>query len=77
MTTPAEARRTTLAVSIGNTVETRDYAVYGCFTTVLAKVFFPDASAGAAPLSSFAVFDLIRRHEPAQSVVFSTVEARP
>lgn len=76
MTTPAEVRRTTLAASIGNTVETYDYAVYGFLATVLAKVFFPDASAGAALLSSFAVFGSAFLARPAGAVVFGPIADR-
>ncbi|MFI7123096.1 MFS transporter [Amycolatopsis sp. NPDC049868] len=76
MTTPAEVRRTTLAASIGNTVETYDYAVYGFLATVLAKVFFPAASTGTALLSSFAVFGSAFLARPAGALVFGPVADR-
>lgn len=76
MTTPAEARRTTLAASIGNTVETYDYAVYGFLSAVLAKVFFPAASTGAGLLSSFAVFGSAFLARPAGALVFGPIADR-
>ena len=76
MTTPAEVRRTTLAASIGNTVETYDYAVYGFLATVLAKVFFPAASTGAGLLSSFAVFGSAFLARPAGALVFGPIADR-
>ncbi|HEY3478919.1 MAG TPA: MFS transporter, partial [Streptomyces sp.] len=76
MTTPAEARRTTLAASTGNTVETYDYAVYGFLSAVLAKVFFPAASTGAGLLSSFAVFGSAFLARPAGALVFGPIADR-
>ncbi|NBH11891.1 MFS transporter [Amycolatopsis sp. SID8362] len=76
MTTPAEVRRTTLAASIGNTVETYDYAVYGFLATVLAKVFFPAASTAAGLLSSFAVFGSAFLARPAGALVFGPIADR-
>lgn len=81
MTTTAEVpartlRRTTLAAAIGNTVETYDYAVYGFLATVLAKVFFPSASPGAALLSAFAVFGSAFLARPAGALVFGPLADR-
>ncbi|GAB3360849.1 MFS transporter [Amycolatopsis echigonensis] len=76
MTTSAEVRRTTLAASVGNTVETYDYAVYGFLSTVLAKVFFPAASTGAGLLSSFAVFGSAFLARPAGALVFGPIADR-
>jgi MHS family proline/betaine transporter-like MFS transporter len=81
MTTTAEIpartlRRTTLAAAIGNTVETYDYAVYGFLATVLAKVFFPASSPGAALLSSFAVFGSAFLARPAGALVFGPLTDR-
>ncbi|MBB5159847.1 MFS transporter [Saccharopolyspora phatthalungensis] len=69
-------RRTTLAAAIGNTVETYDYAVYGFLATVLAKVFFPSSSPGAALLSSFAVFGSAFLARPAGALVFGPLADR-
>ncbi|WP_020417179.1 MFS transporter [Amycolatopsis sp. ATCC 39116] len=76
MTTPATVRRTTLAASVGNTVETYDYAVYGFLATVLATVFFPAASPGTALLSSFAVFGSAFLARPAGALVFGPLADR-
>ncbi|WP_020659134.1 MFS transporter [Amycolatopsis benzoatilytica] len=76
MTTSAEARRTTLAAAVGNTVETYDYAVYGFLSAVLAKVFFPAASAGVGLLSSFAVFGSAFLARPAGALVFGPLADR-
>ena len=81
MTTTAEIpartlRRTTLAAAIGNTVETYDYAVYGFLATVLAKIFFPAWSPGAALLSSFAVFGSAFLARPAGALIFGPLADR-
>lgn len=81
MTTTAEVpaqtlRRTSVAAAIGNTVETYDYAVYGFLATVLAKIFFPAWSPGAALLSSFAVFGSAFLARPAGALVFGPLADR-
>ncbi|MGV9714199.1 MFS transporter [Gordonia sp. NPDC003424] len=53
---PQVLRRVVAASFIGNFVEWFDYAVYGYLATVIAHVFFPEASASAGLLATFAVF---------------------
>lgn len=53
---PQVLRRVVAASFIGNFVEWFDYAVYGYLATVIARVFFPEASATAGLLATFAVF---------------------
>jgi MHS family proline/betaine transporter-like MFS transporter len=77
-TQPAErtARRVSLAASIGNTIETFDYAIYGFMATVLAALFFPDTTEGAALLSTFAVFGAAFAVRPLGSLVFGPLTDR-
>ncbi|WP_019812241.1 MFS transporter, partial [Saccharomonospora halophila] len=53
---PGTMRRVVTASFIGNLVEWFDYAVYGYLATTIAVVFFPESSATAGLLSTFAVF---------------------
>ena len=70
------ARRVSLAASIGNTIETFDYAIYGFMATVLAALFFPHTTAGAALLSTFAVFGAAFAVRPLGSFVFGPLSDR-
>jgi MHS family proline/betaine transporter-like MFS transporter len=48
-------RRALVGGCLGNAVEWYDFAIYGAFSTVLARVFFP-AGEGAALAATFAIF---------------------
>lgn len=57
LTAPPEVMRRVIAASfIGNFVEWFDYAVYGYFATIIARVFFPTSSPSTGLLATFAVF---------------------
>jgi MHS family proline/betaine transporter-like MFS transporter len=49
-------RRALVSACIGNVVEWYDFALYGAFATVLARVFFPSGDRHASLLATFAVF---------------------
>jgi MFS transporter, MHS family, proline/betaine transporter len=70
------ARRVSLAAAIGNTIEVYDYAIYGFMATVLAALFFPGATAGAALLSTFAVFGAAFAVRPLGSFLFGPLSDR-
>ncbi|WP_235157488.1 MFS transporter [Rhodococcus ruber] len=69
-------RRVTIAATVGNTVETYDYAVYGFLATVLAHLFFPEATPGVALLSTFAIFGAAFVVRPLGSFVFGPLADR-
>lgn len=68
--------RVTLAATVGNTVETYDYAVYGFMATVLAALFFPNTTSGAALLSTFAIFGAAFLIRPLGSLLFGPLADR-
>lgn len=49
-------RHVVTASFIGNFVEWFDYAVYGYFATIIARVFFPESSPTTGLLATYAVF---------------------
>ena len=49
-------RRSILAGAYGNAIEWYDFALYGYFAPVIAKLFFPEADAVASFLATFGVF---------------------
>jgi MFS transporter, MHS family, proline/betaine transporter len=51
----ARPRRTLVGACLGNAVEWYDFAVYGAFSTVLARVFFPNGGRAALAVT-FAIF---------------------
>lgn len=69
-------RRVTLSASIGNTVETYDFAVYAFMATVLASLFFPNNTEGTALLSTFAVFGAAFLARPLGSFIFGPLTDR-
>src|SRR5262245_53684550 len=56
--TPADARRTVLATSMGTFVEWLEYGSYSYLATTIAVVFFPDSEPTVALIQTFAVFAL-------------------
>ena len=48
-------RRQLAGACLGNAVEWYDFAIYGAFSTILARIFFP-IGAGAALAATFAIF---------------------
>ncbi|RRQ25539.1 MFS transporter [Rhodococcus sp. Eu-32] len=73
---PATRKQVALAASIGNTVESYDFASYAFLATILAPLFFPNAQPGAALLSSFAVFGAAFFARPLGSLVFGPLSDR-
>lgn len=69
-------RSTTFAAAIGNTIEAYDYAVFGFLAVVFGKVFFPNATPGAALLSAFAVFGAAFVMRPLGAVIFGNIADR-
>jgi MHS family proline/betaine transporter-like MFS transporter len=53
---PTSSRRAVVAGGIGNFIEWYDYGVYAALSPVISSLFFPNESAVAATLSTFAVF---------------------
>jgi MHS family proline/betaine transporter-like MFS transporter len=54
--TPAELRRVTIAVGIGNFMEWFDWGLYGFFAVVIGKQVFPNNAPGSQLLSTLAIF---------------------
>jgi MFS transporter, MHS family, proline/betaine transporter len=70
------AVRTALAGLIGNVLEWFDFAVYGYFASDIGRQFFPQSSATAQQLLSFAVFALGFCARPIGSLVLGVVGDR-
>ncbi|MDE1570767.1 MFS transporter [Aquabacter sp. P-9] len=68
--------KTVAAGAAGNVLEWYDFAVYGFFATVFAKVFFPLSSPFVGLLSAFAVFAASFLMRPLGAVVFGTLGDR-
>lgn len=70
------ALRAALAGLIGNVLEWFDFAVYGYFATDIGRQFFPQSSATAQQLLSFAVFAVGFFVRPFGSLVLGTIGDR-
>ena len=53
---PAHMKKTLIAGSLGNVLEWYDFALFGYFAPILAKLFFPSQNPTAGLLSTFGVF---------------------
>lgn len=53
---PRELRKRSWAVGIGNFMEWFDFAIYGYFSGVIGRLFFPSTDQGVSLLASLAVF---------------------
>ncbi len=70
------AIRTALAGLVGNVLEWFDFAVYGYFSSVISKQFFPTSSPAAQQLLGFAVFGIGFAARPFGSLVLGMVGDR-
>ena len=68
--------KTVAAGAAGNVLEWYDFAAYGFFATVFAKVFFPQSTPFVGLLSAFAVFAASFLMRPLGAVVFGTLGDR-
>lgn len=68
--------KTVAAGAAGNVLEWYDFAAYGFFATVFAKVFFPLSTPFVGLLSAFAVFAASFLMRPLGAVVFGTLGDR-
>jgi MFS transporter, MHS family, proline/betaine transporter len=73
---PQSAVRTALAGLLGNVLEWFDFAVYGYFASDIGRQFFPQSSATAQQLLSFAVFALGFCARPVGSLALGVVGDR-
>ncbi|MGV9802942.1 MFS transporter [Mycobacterium sp. NPDC003449] len=73
----AGRRRTAIkAIAIGNFVEWYDFVLYGLFSTTIAAVFFPESSATAGLLATFAIFGASFLARPLGGLVFGQIADR-
>ncbi|WP_169747820.1 MFS transporter [Pseudonocardia acaciae] len=72
----ADAKRATLAASVGNFVEWFDFGFYGYLATTIASVFFPGEDPVARLLATFAVFAAAFGVRPLGAVYFGSVGDR-
>lgn len=66
-------RSTTMAGTVGNVLEWYDFAVYGYFAPVLARMFFPSEDHFASMLDAFAVFALGFFMRPIGGLIFGHI----
>lgn len=67
---PPGARKAIFAVCIGNFIEWYEFVLYGYFAATIATLFFPQETAGAALLLTFAVFGVSFVIRPLGGLVF-------
>ena len=66
-------RRLLLAGAIGSILEWYDFSIFGAFTVVLARVFFPSSDQVTAVLATFAVFGVGFLARPLGAIIFGLV----
>lgn len=69
-------RRAVMAGVIGNALEWYDFALYGHFSVVIGRQFFPPEDATTATLAAFAVFSVSFFLRPVGAVIFSLIGDR-
>ncbi|MFE7119010.1 MFS transporter [Streptomyces sp. NPDC057654] len=62
--------KTVVAAAVGNFVEWYDFAIYGYFSPVLAKTFFPDSDGLTGLLATLAIFGAAFVLRPVGAIVF-------
>ena len=67
----SDARRATVAASVGTTIEAYDVVVYGFFAVIIAGQFFPRGDPTAALLSTFAIYAVGFAVRPLGALVFA------
>jgi MHS family proline/betaine transporter-like MFS transporter len=73
----AVRRRAALkAAAVGNFVEWYDFVLYGLFSTTLAAVFFPESSATAGLLATFAILGVSFLARPLGGLLFGQIGDR-
>jgi len=70
------ARRAILAATVGNLLETYDFAVYGFFAIVIARLFFPSGDATVSLLLTVATFGVGFVMRPVGAVVLGALADR-
>jgi MHS family proline/betaine transporter-like MFS transporter len=73
---PPGARKAIFAVCIGNFIEWYEFVLYGYFAATIATLFFPQETAGAALLLTFAVFGVSFVIRPLGGLVFGYIGDR-
>ena len=66
----SDSRRALVAACIGNLVEWYDFAIYGAFTTVIARTYFPSVDQTAGLLATFAIFATAFLFRPVGAILF-------
>lgn len=71
-TVSAKARRRALVAGcVGNLVEWYDFALYGAFAAIIARVFFPGSGADGGLAAAFGVFGVAFLARPAGALLFA------
>lgn len=71
-----ETRKAVLAGIAGNAIEWYDFALYGHFSLLIGRTFFPPEEAGLAVLAAFALFSVSFFMRPLGAMLFSTIGDR-
>jgi MHS family proline/betaine transporter-like MFS transporter len=74
--TPGGARRAIIAATVGNLLETYDFAVYGFFAIVIARLFFPAGDATVSLLLTVATFGVGFVMRPVGAIVLGSLADR-